>query len=206
MFLDKPCCNHRVGQRDYLPEDQGTSNTAESTKADQRGGAERPLPLPANVGGLVRHGGGHVGVGAGGDEEDAKVPDGGVRVEPHDWQADDAEGHVDEDGDAPDLVLVAEPAGAEHDEAGEGVGRGDEALGGADLEPEGLVQDDGQEVGEGVGDGGGVEEDQRVRPDLPVHAAAQEAGHGEGVDLCVAAVGVDPGDHPRALALREEAP
>lgn len=71
----------------------------------------------------------------------------------HDGETDDAEHGIEGDAEAALVVFVAEPAGGEHYDAGEGVGRGDEALGGAGVVAEFEVEDYGEEVSESVGDG-----------------------------------------------------
>ena len=61
-------------------EDKTSSDTTDASEADKCGGAEGALPLSADVVGLVRHGGGDVGVCSGGGEEDTEVPDAVVGV------------------------------------------------------------------------------------------------------------------------------
>jgi hypothetical protein len=142
-----------------LPEDETTSNTTNTTHTNERRGAESAFPLSTDVVRLVGHGGGDVAVCASRGEEDAKVAHGGVLVEAHERQADEAQQHVEQNDGAAHVVLVTEVAGGVHDDAGEGVGRRDEALRCADGEAHIGLEDDGQEVGEGVGDGCCVEED-----------------------------------------------
>lgn len=89
-----------------------------------------------DVVGLPGHDGGDVGVAARGDEEDAEVLDARGGGESEDAEAGDGlEGVVEEEG-AAGLPFVSEPAFGDHEEAGEGVGRGCEELGDADAEAE----------------------------------------------------------------------
>lgn len=127
-------------------------------------------------------------------------------METHDGEADETQQHVDQDRYAPDLVLVTQPAGRDHDDPGKGVRRRHQTLGRADGEAQALVQDDGEEVGERVRDGGGVEKNQGITPDLPVRPGAQERAQGEGGHRGVATVGIDPADDPGPLAGGEEPP
>jgi hypothetical protein len=195
-----------VGGHVLVAEDEGADNAADAAKADEGGAAKGALPLAADVVGLESHGGGDVAVGAGGDEEDAKVADGGGLGPAEDGQADDAEHHVEDDDGAAKVVLVADPGGAEHDDAGKGVRGGDEALGGADLEAHVDDKENGEGVGEGVGDCGGAEEDEGVGPDLPVQAGTQELAQVEWRGLGVATVAPNLVDDPGTLAGAEEAP
>lgn len=187
-------------------EDERAGNATNATEADKSSAAESTLPLAADVVGLEGHDGGHVGVGARSDKEDTKVADGRVRVPAHDGQANQAEKHVEEDDGAANAVLVSKVAADEHDDAGECVWRGNEALSLVDREAKVAAENEGQGVCQGVGDGGGVEEDHGVGPDLPVGAALEEAGEVELGDDGVATVTLDAVDDPLALALPKEAP
>lgn len=189
-----------------LPEDQAAGNAPDAAEADEGGGAEGALPLAADVVGLEAHHGGDVRVGAGGDEENAEVAHRGGGVPAHDGQADEGEHHVHDDAGPAEVVLVAEPAGEEHEDAGKGVRGGDETLRSADVEAHVLDQQDGERVGQGVGDGGGAEEDESVRPDLPVGTGAEELAEVELLVLGVAAVAGDAGDDPGSLRGAEEGP
>ena len=195
-----------AGKLILLAEDQGASNTADTTEGDKGSGAEGTLPLTADVVGLVRHGSRNVGVGASSDQENAKVADLGARREAHDGDTNDGQQGVSGDDGAADLVLVADPGAGEHDEAGEGIGGSDEALGLGDVEAHAAVQDDGQEEGQRVGDGGGVEEDHGVRPHLPVQARGEVLADDKLLRDHVAAVGLHARAHPLAVAGGEEGP
>lgn len=65
------------------------------------------------------------------------------------------------------MELVSEPAGRVHDETGEDVGRGDQALRSAGVETQAVVEDLREEVGESVRYCGRAAEDHGVGPDLP---------------------------------------
>lgn len=195
-----------AGKSILLAEDERADNATDASEADEGSAAEGSLPLAADVVGLEGHDSGDVCVGSGGDEEDAKVADGRVRVPAHDGQADEAEDHHADDDGAADLVLVAEVAAEEDEEAGDRVGGCNETLGREGLKLEGVDEDQGQRVGQSVADGGGVAEDHGVDPDLPVGATLEEALEVELGHDRVAAVTLDLLDDPVALALAEEAP
>jgi len=193
-------------KRQILPENQAPCNTTHAAEADEGSAREGTLPLAADVIGLVRHDSGDVGVGAGRDEEDAKVADGRVLVPADDGQADEAKEVVEDDDGPADAIAVAEPAGGEHDDAGQDVGRSHEAVGLDGVEVHALLQDDGEEVGQGVRDGSGVEEDHGVGPDLPVTRMRHVAAEVEGQHLRVATVAVHLVHHPRPLPGAQEVP
>ena len=141
-----------ITRRILAPKNQTPRNAANATKPHQTRRAKRPLPLAPDIVGLVRHGGGNVGIRARGDEEDAEIAGAGVGGEAHDGQADEGDEGVEHDDGAAHVVLVGQVGGAEHEDAGQDVGGRDEALGGAHAETH-ADEDDGQEVGDGVGDG-----------------------------------------------------
>lgn len=127
-------------------------------------------------------------------------------MEPHDGQSDEADDHVEDDDGPAHLVPVARPAGGVHDDGGEGVGRRNEALRGADRVAHLLVQDDGQEVRQRVRHRRRVQEDHGVPPDLDVQRCAEEFTGRPGLGLRVAAVAVHPRDDILCFALRQEFP
>lgn len=187
-------------------EDERAGDAADAAKHDKGGRAKGALPLAADVVGLVGQGGRDVGVGAGGDEKDAKVADGRALGEAHDGETNHAEDDVSDNDGAADVVLVADPAREVDDDGGKGIGRSNQALSLADRESELEVENDGQEVGEGVGDGGGVEEDHGVGPNLPVETGTEVLLDGEFLDLDITTVGVDTSANPLLLGGAKERP
>lgn len=192
--------------RVLLLKHQTARDAAQPPETHERGAAKGSLPLPAHVVCLEGHDRGHVAVCAGRDQEDAKVARAGLWRPAHDGEADEAEDHVEDDDGAADAQLVADPGGREHDDAGKGVGRCDEALGLANGEVHAFGEDQGQCISQCIGQGRGVEEHHGIGPDLPVQARAQELLQVERRDLSIAAVTLDAVHDPFALPLAEEVP
>lgn len=193
-------------RRVLRPKHQTARNAAQPAKANERGAAKGALPLPAHVVCLERHDRRHVAVCPGRDEEDAKVARAGVCRPAHDGEADEAEHHVEDDDGPADAQLVADIGRCEHDDAGEGVGRRNEALGLADGEVQFFGEDQGQRVSQRVRLRRGVEEHHGIRPDLPVQAGCQKLLQVERRDLRVATVALDALHDPFALLLAEKVP
>lgn len=123
-----------IGWGILTAENSTAHDPAKRAPTHERRAAKRPLPLPADVVGLVRQHAGDIGVSARGGEEGAEVPGARVAVGPaHDGETDDAEDGVEGDAEAALVVFVAEPAGEDHYHGGEDVGGCDEALGGSGV-------------------------------------------------------------------------
>ena len=133
------------------PEHQPPRNASHAAQPYQRRATECSLPLASNIVRLIRHCGWDVRVCSRRDEEDAKITSGIVGREAHDGETDEREDGVEDEDGAADAISIADPGGGEHDNGGEAVGRGDEALGGAEREVHAFAENDGEEVGDGVG-------------------------------------------------------
>ena len=192
--------------RRILPENQAACNTADTAKTDKSSAAERTLPLSTDVVGLVSHGCRDVRVRARAGKEDTEVSDTGVLVETHQGETDEDKDHVEDDDRSTGMVLVANPAGEEHDDTGKNIWRSDQALSRANAVAHTLTEDDGKEVGESVGDGGSVEEDHGETPHLDIRASSQELAKVEGLNERVTTIGLDAVDDELDLALVQEPP
>lgn len=189
-----------------LAEHETTRDAAHAAETHEGGAAEGALPLTTDVVGLERHGRGDVAVGAGSDEEDAKVADVGVGRPAHDGEADEAENHVEDDDGTADVVLVADPGCCEHDNAGESVGGSHETLSLTDAETHVANENNGERVSESISDSGSIKEDESISPNLPVPGTTEELAKLESGDLGIATVTMDTADDPVSLTLAEEGP
>lgn len=189
-----------------IPEYQTSCNTTDASKANKRGAGKSTLPLSTNVVGLVTHCCRDVCVGTGRDEENTKVAGAGVAGKPHDWQADDAQEHVEGDDRSTNPEVISSITSGIHDQSAEDVWRGDEALRGSNAESHIYAEDDGKEVSQSIGDRSGAKEDQGISPDLPVRSTAEELLEGERLGFSIATVSLDTVDDPALLALVEKAP
>lgn len=188
-----------------LPEHRGTNDTSDTAESNKRSRAQRTLPLPTDVVGLVSHDSGDVGVRAYSREEDTKVSRAVVGAEAEDGKANEAEAGVDDDGAAAVAELIGEDGLNVHEESCGGVGRGDEALCLGDIEAHAEHEDDGEEVGDGVGGGGAEAEEGGEAPDLEITGVAKVLAQVERGSDCVGAVLFDARDHEVDLFVVEEA-
>ena len=188
------------------PENQAAGDTTDTTKPDKRRAAESSLPLTTNIVGLEGHDGGDVAVGAGGDEENAKVPNLGIRVESHDGETDEAEHHVEDDNGPTNVVLVASPASEKHNDRSKGIRRRSKAQRASKTKPKLIHQNRRQRERKRIRQGGSIEEDHGISPNLPVGAAPNEATDGKGRRVGVATISLDAANDPGALAGAEELP
>jgi hypothetical protein len=102
------------------------------------------------------------------------------------------------------LLFVAEPGKAKHDESSEDIRRCDEAVGSSSTEAHTVLKNDGQEIRNGVGDGGGEHEDGGKSPNLEVKAVLQVLLDVELLGERIVAILLDTGDNKVDLSLVEE--
>lgn len=88
-----------------------------------------------------------------------EIADIGVLVESHNRNSNDTQDHVEKDDWPTKVVLITKPTSSVHDNCGQCIGRGDEALRCADRESHVLCQNDWQEIGKCIRDGRSIEED-----------------------------------------------
>ena len=187
-------------------EDQGSGNTSDAAETDEAGGAEGSFPLTTDVVGLVGHDGRDVCVDPGCDEEDTEVAHRVLLGETHERETDEGQDTVEDDDGASDVVFVADPGGAEHDDTGERVRWGDQALRGGNAEAHPIPQDDGQEVCNGIGYGRGAQEAHGEPPDLQVQSGAQKLAESKGLEFGVPAISLDAVDDELDLPVAQELP
>ena len=143
-----------VRRRVLTAKNSTTNNTAKGSHTNERSAAECAFPLPSDVVRLVRQHARDIGIASSGGQENAEVPSAGVAVGPaHDGQTDDAQHGVEGDTDPPLMVFVAEPSSRDHHDASKYIRGCNEALSGAGIKLQLLVENDWEEVGERVGHG-----------------------------------------------------
>jgi hypothetical protein len=111
----------RVNEELDEPKHQTSSNTANTTKRNQRRTAEGALPLAADVVGLPAHHVRDVGVCTRASEENTCVLSRDARCPAHHGQADDGDDGVGSDDRTSDAVLIGHPRRGEHTNTGESV-------------------------------------------------------------------------------------
>lgn len=205
-------------------ENQTASNAANAAKSDQRGTAESTLPLAANVVGLVGHDLWDVAVGASTGEKDAKVASSHAVGPAHNGQTNDCEKSIEDDQRTTDVILIADPSGAKHDDSGKCI-RGCnlkiasalaflypgyfnlsyQTLRCSNAEAHSNAEDEWQEEGEGIRHGCDTGEDKSESPNLNVEACRHELAKVKGLQRSVATVSVDAGDDEAAFFVSQEA-
>ena len=88
-----------------IPEDKRPSDTSDPAKSHKRCAAESPLPLTTDVVTLIAHGLWDVGIGTSTGQEHAEVAHAEGVYPAHECKTDDAEGGVNDQEWAADVVL-----------------------------------------------------------------------------------------------------